>query len=429
MIQVNQTTIYAITIDKASQRSQELTLGHDKDDQRLLQTSGEDNKSSSNILKDIKKFDGGSNPEEWLEYVINKLDEMNFSIQEKYKSIPELLSGKALIWYSDEQEKIPNFVLFIKHFLKHYQQNMDQSCTPTPMIQDNVTYQQNDRKDDVINSLRNQMLIMNLEKFPKFSGKSKQNPSKWLTDIQEKMEILKLTADERLALIPSCLETAAHDWFNDNKNSIPTWQIFMQKLLKPFESSGKTDISFNRLRHYEQGPYENVKQYYFEIMKLCKEANPNMDEASKLQYLKDGLKPSLRFDVLLKNPKDPEEFLDYAKKVEELKSLDETQHARDEMLPLHHTLSSSIKVANKNDNTTHKHSSPHIVGNDRKINNKMNNYHQNNETNAVSYNVTSTQSTNGSVYDRNSNITRVPLYQCYKCGTSDHFIRNCPHFQ
>ena len=95
------------------------------------------------------------NPEEWLEYVINKLDEMNFSIQEKYKSIPELLSGKALIWYSDEQEKMPNFVLFIKHFLKPYQQNMDQSCTPTPMIQDNVTYQQNDRKDDIINSLRN----------------------------------------------------------------------------------------------------------------------------------------------------------------------------------------------------------------------------------------------------------------------------------
>ena len=203
----------------------------------------------------------------------------------------------------------------------------------------------------------------------------------------------------------------------------------MQKLLKTFETSSKTDILFNKLRHYEQGPYEDFKQYYFEIMKLCKEANPNIYEASKLQYLKDGLKPSLSFDVLLKNPNDPKEFLDYAKKVEELKSLDETQHARDEMLPLHHTLSSSIKVANKNDNTTHKHSSPHAVGNNGKINNKMNNYHQNNETNAVSYNVTSTQSTNRNACDRNSNTTRVPLYQCYKCGASDHFIRNCPHFQ
>ena len=102
--------------------------------------------------------------------------------------VDPLFSGKALIWHSDEQEKMPSFVLFIKHFLKHYQQNMDQSCNPTPMIQDNVTYQQNDRKHNVINSLRNQMLFTNLEKFPKFSDKSKQNPSKWLTDIQEKMD-------------------------------------------------------------------------------------------------------------------------------------------------------------------------------------------------------------------------------------------------
>ena len=75
--------------------------------------------------------------------------------------------------------------------------------------------------------------------------------------------------------------------------------------------------------------------------------------------------------------------MDYAKKVEELESLDETQHAREEILPLHHTLSSSIKTASKNDSTTHKHSSPHAVGNDEKINNTMNNYHQNNETKAV----------------------------------------------
>ena len=88
---VNQTAINMITTDKVPQRSEEPTLGHERDDQRLLQTNGKDNKSFSNKLKDIKKFDGRSNPEELLEYVINKLDEMNFSIQEKYKSIPELL--------------------------------------------------------------------------------------------------------------------------------------------------------------------------------------------------------------------------------------------------------------------------------------------------------------------------------------------------
>ena len=41
-----------------------------------------------------------------------------------------------------------------------------------------------------------------------------------------------------------------------------------------------------------------------------------MDEVTKLQYLKDGLKTSLRFDFLLKNPKTTEAFLEYAQKIE-----------------------------------------------------------------------------------------------------------------
>mgnify|MGYP000005830288 CR=1 FL=1 len=71
--------------------------------------------------------------------------------------------------------------------------------------------------------------------------------------------------------------------------------------------------------------------------------------------------------------------MEYAKKVEELKLLAETQDTRDEMLPLNHTLSSSTIIANKNDNTTHKHSFSNAAANDRQINSKMNDYHQNND--------------------------------------------------
>ncbi|CAF4939311.1 unnamed protein product, partial [Rotaria magnacalcarata] len=38
-----------------------------------------------------------------------------------------------------------------------------------------------------------------------------------------------------------------------------------------------------------------------------------------------GLKSSLRFDILLKNPTTTDEFLKYAQKIEELRSLDEQQ--------------------------------------------------------------------------------------------------------
>ncbi|CAF4616401.1 unnamed protein product, partial [Rotaria socialis] len=123
-------------------------------------------------------------------------------------------------------------------------------------------------------------------------GRSKQNVSKWLREVNQTMHLLKLSDTEKLFYIPSCLEADAKDWFFDNYHFVPSWSLFVQKLLDTFESSSKADIAFNRLRQYQQSLHQDVRQYYFELMKLCKEANPLMDESSKLQYLKDGLKSS-----------------------------------------------------------------------------------------------------------------------------------------
>jgi hypothetical protein len=52
----------------------------------------------------------------------------------------------------------------------------------------------------------------------------------------------------------------------DNTHLFLTWTDFAQKLIKTFESRRKYDISFNRLRHYEQRIDQDGRQYYFEIM-------------------------------------------------------------------------------------------------------------------------------------------------------------------
>ncbi|CAF4893726.1 unnamed protein product, partial [Rotaria socialis] len=80
---------------------------------------------------------------------------------------------------------------------------------------------------------------MNLEKLPKFNGKLKQNPSNWLQDIEEQMNLFKLTNEEKLSVISLCLEAEARDWFYDNKHLILTWTTFTQKLIKIFGCTGK----------------------------------------------------------------------------------------------------------------------------------------------------------------------------------------------
>jgi hypothetical protein len=96
-------------------------------------------------------------------------------------------------------------------------------------------------------------------------------------------------------------------------------------------------------------------------MKLCKDTNPNIDDNSKLQYLKDGLKSSLRFDILLKDPKNSKEFLKYAQKIEEVESLDEKQVAIDGSDEKSIAISSTANHINRNTLINHLHLSNQVT--------------------------------------------------------------------
>ncbi|CAF4312879.1 unnamed protein product, partial [Rotaria magnacalcarata] len=66
-------------------------------------------------------------------------------------------------------------------------------------------------QDDVFGALRSQLLLSHIEKLPKFTGRSKQNFSKWLREVNQTMHLLKLSDMEKLFYIPSCLEADAKD--------------------------------------------------------------------------------------------------------------------------------------------------------------------------------------------------------------------------
>ncbi|CAF5110655.1 unnamed protein product, partial [Rotaria sp. Silwood1] len=88
--------------------------------------------------------------------------------------------------------------------------------------------------------LRNQTLITTFEKLPKFSGKSKQNVSNWLQEIQQTINIFKLTDSEKLLYISLYLGVAK-DWFFDCADSFLTWASFLEKFIKIFKLRGNAD--------------------------------------------------------------------------------------------------------------------------------------------------------------------------------------------
>ena len=216
-IQLLQKTTDLKTNDMTSMESSNGKLGHDLHDQQLFQSEQKQYSFIRVQLRSMKKFDGNGDAEDWLERIMEKFEELQLTICEKNDLIPELLSGKALIWYSHEQKSMQTFPSFITNFLQCYKRkecNQDQiTLLPikpeTPVVQQQLA----DPKDSLIDYLRNQMMVMTFEKLPKFSGTSKQNVSSWLQEIEQTMNILKLTDNEKLLYISLCLEDVAKDCF------------------------------------------------------------------------------------------------------------------------------------------------------------------------------------------------------------------------
>lgn len=395
--------------------------GYDLNDQHVFSVDKQPDLIIQEKIHRMVKFDGYGEPEQWLKCLLEKLDHYEVKMLENNNLVSDLLAGEALIWYVKKQDDMPTFTSFMKQLMRSFGSSKSNLPLPSTTTSEKRETRSTDFDDQtsVFNALRNQLLMNRLDKLHKFTGKSKQNVSKWLKEFEQAPEIVKLSEEEKLFFVTTCLEGDARDWFFDNQRTFSSWSEFTQKLLRTFESTGKTDIAFNRLRHYQQAIHQDVRQYYFDIIKLCQETNAKMDDMSKLQYLKDGLKPSLRFDVLLKDPKSPAEFLEYAQKVEQLKSLDERQQGVDTSSD--RTRARSPQMQGRNFNIDLEPAKPNMsYASDDYGSGYYGNNHAHN--NSLAWNVPRT----GNQVQFDTGRPRPP-YQCYKCGSVDHFIQNCPH--
>ncbi|CAF3722748.1 unnamed protein product, partial [Rotaria socialis] len=175
---------------------------------------------------------------------------------------------------------MPTFIAFTNLFLQRFSTKRNEEIKIT--TNNNSVQMSNLNQDDVFGSLRSQLLLSHIEKLPKFDGKLNQSLSKWLGEIQEAMNMLKLTDAEKLFYISLCLEGDAFEWFLDNKHLFLTWAVFIEKFIKIFRSSRNDDHLFDELCHFEHGINENTTNYGFEFMKLHQEKKNTTTPISRL---------------------------------------------------------------------------------------------------------------------------------------------------
>ena len=171
--------------------------------------------------------------------------------------------------------------------------------------------------DQTTNDLR-KAIVEDLIKNPKVFKGGKDDVNKWIEDIEHLLNLAHVPEPSRLDLISYSLRSDALQWFKNNKNLFTSWSIFITEIKRAFTSSFHEELAFKKLESYNQGENQYIRNFFNEVLKLCREADPTMSEATKLKNLLNKTKPTVQFEVRRKKPTTTAEFLEYAKDVEEL---------------------------------------------------------------------------------------------------------------
>ncbi|CAF4354066.1 unnamed protein product, partial [Rotaria magnacalcarata] len=147
--------------------------------------------------------------------------------------------------------------------------------------------------DAVTRDLR-KAIMSDFIKNPRIFRGGKDSVKKWIEDIEHLMEIAHVPESTRLDLIPYALRSDALEC---------------------------EEMAFKSLEPYSQGEHQSVQNFFNAVVKLCKEADPNMSDSTKLKNLLNKIKPTIQYEVRKKKPKPISEFLEFAKEAEELLQL------------------------------------------------------------------------------------------------------------
>lgn len=330
------------------------------------------------ILNHFVPFSGAENVVCWLQQTEKKFTRFKFSRKQRFLAIPLLLTSDARLKYIKAREQILSFDDFYAYLLTHYEKSVgftdqtlfsrqttqpfhssstfiDQSSitsknqsnntlnhssfSPKPPILrstaisdltfDNPSTSSNRHYADPefsnstisLNNTTNDLRKAILESFiktPKTFQGGKEDVSKWLEDLDHLFNVAHIPNENKLDLISYALKGDALQWYKNTKSILTTWEIFVEEIKKAFTSSFRQELSFKRMESYCQGPYQSIRNYYNEMLKLCAEADPTMTESTKLKHLLSKAKSSIQFEVRRRKPNTPAEFLEYAREAEEL---------------------------------------------------------------------------------------------------------------
>jgi hypothetical protein len=110
----------------------------------------------------------------------------------------------------------------------------------------------------------------------------------------------------------------ANEW--QDQAGPPAIPEMKTQILGQFRPVNQDDYNEEKLRARKQGAEETTREFYYDVLDLCRRVNPRMVEAEKLKCLWRGLKPSVIEKLWSLKPTTCDGFLEEVKRLEELTS-------------------------------------------------------------------------------------------------------------
>ncbi|UYV62476.1 hypothetical protein LAZ67_2000731 [Cordylochernes scorpioides] len=127
-----------------------------------------------------------------------------------------------------------------------------------------------------------------------FSGEGAEDPHNWLKKYERVAKLNQWDETLCLANVYFYLTGTALKWFENNEESILTWKEFMSQLKSVFRKNENLRLRAEKtVKTRAQLKGESTEFYIQDVLRLCKEVDPHMNEEDKISHLMKGIAEEL----------------------------------------------------------------------------------------------------------------------------------------
>nr|ABL86704.1 putative gag protein [Adineta vaga] len=296
-----------------------------------------------------------------------------------------------------------------------------------------------------------------LSNMVKFTGNEEEKIAKFISNIERIGKMINANDDILYCMCTAKIDGEAKRWY-ENNTSLINWEQLKPALLERFTTPDSSTKIFEQLKERKQRPDESITSFFDTITKLCHDYDPEMSEKMKVSWLENGVKDSLKIPIkrqmklLAEQARTTKAFLKIAKDEQELQeervsvpdptpsymsyftnTVSTTKpQAAEGRLNLSSSTHTSLPDGSKNQIYSTTPQSRWSVPKSRST--TFQQYDQsmasrNNKPTTIMKN--SMRQRSSCLICKRNNHRSIDCYYkkptgCYKCGQSDHRIRDCP---